>query len=107
MATLLLRPSVVTVRVGTNVIKSHLSLSLLGVRLEKYSFSMAALGTGMVLEILIIKWTESWLVYLRSWEGWIRHDVSHDVGDGVNLVHDLVHIDTAAVCHLSVVAVPE
>jgi len=91
MATLLLRPSVVTVRVGTNVIKSHLSLSLLGVRLEKYSFSMAALGTGMVL---------------RSWEGWIRHDVSHDVGDGVNLVHDLVHIDTAAVCHLSVVAVP-
>ena len=45
--------------------------------------------------------------YLRSGQGGVGDDVSDDVGDGVHLVHDLVHINTAAVRHLPVVAVPD
>ena len=81
----------VTVGVGADIVQSHLRLRLLGVGLEKYGLSVAAFGTGMVL---------------GSGEGWVRHHVGDNVGDGVNLVHDLVHIDTAAVRHLPVVAVP-
>ena len=51
-------------------------------------------------------YTLSWALYLRSGQGRVGHDVSDNVGDGVHLVHDLVHINTAAVSHLPVVAVP-
>ena len=84
-------PPVVTVGVGADIVKSHLRLRLLRVRLEKYGLAVAAFGAGMVL---------------GSGEGWVRHNIGDNVGDGVNLVHDLVHIDTATVRHLPVVAVP-
>ena len=80
-----------TVGVGADIVKSHLRLGLLRVRLEKHGFSVAALGAGMVL---------------RPGEGGVGHHVGDDVGDGVHLVHDLVHINAAAVSHLPVVAVP-
>merc|ERR1719510_2847097 len=86
-----LGPAVETVRVCTNVVKSHLSLRLLRVGLEKHGLSVAALGAGMVL---------------RSGQGWVGHHVSDNVGDGVHFVHDLVNINTTAVSHLPIVAVP-
>ena len=45
-----LGPAVETVRVCTNVVKSHLSLRLLRVGLEKHGLSVATLGAGMVLQ---------------------------------------------------------
>ena len=86
-----LGPAVEAVGVSADIVESHLRLGLLGVGLEKYGLSVAAFRTGVVL---------------RSGQGWVRHYVSDDVGDGVHFVHDLVHVNTAAVSHLPVVAVP-
>ena len=101
-------PPMVTVGVGADIVKSHLRLRLLRVGLEKYGFSVAAFWAGVVLQgnrFLIGKlWDPS--SYLRSGQGWVRHYVSDDVGDGVHFVHDLVHVNAAAVRHLPVVAVP-
>ena len=103
-----LGPTVETVGVRTDVVKSHLCLRLLRVGLEKYGFSVAAFWAGVVLQgnrFLIGKlWDPS--SYLRSGQGWVGDYVSDDVGDGVHFVHDLVHVNTAAVSHLPVVAVP-
>ena len=63
-------------------------------------------GPGEMIRLLALIILILMFTYLRSRQGGIRDNVSHNVGDGVHLVHDLVHVDTAAVCHLSVVAVP-
>ena len=67
---------------------------------------MPALGAGVVLHTEIISRLLSWALYLRSGQSRVGHDVRDNVGDGVHLVHDLVDVDTATVCHLPVVAVP-
>ena len=50
--------------------------------LEEDSFSMLAFGARVIL----------W-----SGQGRVSDDVSHNLGQLVHLVHDLVHVDAAAV----------
>ena len=81
----------ITIGVGAHVVQSHLRLCSLGVGLEEDGLPVAALRTRVVL---------------GARQRGVRHHVRHDAGDLVHLVHDLVHVNAAAVRHLPVVAVP-
>ena len=81
----------ITIGVGAHVVQSHLRLGSLGVGLEEDGLPVAALRARVVL---------------GARQRGVRHHVRHDAGDLVHLVHDLVHVNAAAVRHLPVVAVP-
>ena len=87
----LLRPPVVTVRIGADIVQSHLRGCLYSVRLEEDSLPVPAL--------------RAWVV-LRPGQGGVPHNISHNVGDLVHLVHNLVHIYAARVSQLAIVTIP-
>ena len=73
------------VNVGADVVESHLVLGSSRIGLGENGFSVFALWTGVIL---------------GPGEGRVSNDVSHDLGQLVDFVHDLVDVDAAAVSQL-------
>ncbi|GMR58215.1 hypothetical protein PMAYCL1PPCAC_28410, partial [Pristionchus mayeri] len=86
----LVGPSMETRRRHAHVVQTHLLLCPPGLRLEEDGVSIGALRAGVVL-------------CLR--ERRVVHDVSHDLRQLADFVHELVHVDALVIGHLLVLAV--
>lgn len=87
----LLRPTVGAVLVGAHVVQSHLLFGATSLRLEEDRLPMGALGTSVVF---------------GARQRGIGDHVGHNVGQFVDLVHNLVHVDAVGVRLLFVIAIP-